>query len=110
VTTPDIAVEAGQLDRHAGNVESVDDELTKAANGASTVALNGDAFGLLIGFVGSWFQDKEKDLADKFQQTTVDLRTDASNLRGAADGYRHTDHSAASRTKAAGSPKIELPL
>lgn len=106
-----IAVHPEELDAHAGHVSGVADEISKAASAAQTISINHDAFGLLLSFVGGWFQDKEQDLAGKFSQTDTDLHTDATNLRSASAGYSGSDRNAAQRSDAAGGrSRIELPL
>jgi uncharacterized protein YukE len=105
-----IQVHPDELRKHAHNVDSSADELGKAADGAGAVALNGDAFGLLIGFVGSWFQEQEQELADAYRQTVAALRRDSVNLRGAAADYQHTDKGAGSKITHAGGSGLKLPL
>jgi uncharacterized protein YukE len=105
-----IQVHPEELRKHAQHVDASADELGKAADAAGTVALNHDAFGLLIGFVGGWFQDKEQDLADAYRQTVAALRRDSGNLRGAAAGYEHTDKGAGDKVTGAGGSGLKLPL
>lgn len=96
-----VSVRAGELVTHAGNVELVTDQLTQASTGARRVSLNGEAFGILIGFVGGWFQEQEQGLADKYQQMTDALSVDAQNLRNAAAGYQSSDQRSEQRLKRA---------
>ncbi|HEX8347356.1 MAG TPA: type VII secretion target [Actinoplanes sp.] len=104
-----IAVRPAELRTHAHNVDGAGDQLGKAADAAESVSLNGDAFGLLIGFVGGWLQEKEAELAATYREATGALRTDAANLRSAAAGYERTDQSSAGKVTGAGRG-LELPL
>lgn len=107
-----ISVHPEELKTHAGHVSGVADEVAKAASAASTVSLNHDAFGLLLGFVGGWFQDKEHVLSDKFSKTATDLHTDAANLHSSAGRYEASDQKSAQSSDAAVAPRarIQLPL
>jgi hypothetical protein len=106
-----ISVHPEELKTHAGHVSGVADEVAKAASAASTISLNHDAFGLLLSFVGGWFQDKEHVLADKYSKTATDLRTDAANLHTAAGRYEGSDRKSAQASNAAARhSQIRLPL
>lgn len=106
-----IAVRPAELHAHAGNVDGAAEQLGKAADAAQTVSLDGDAFGLLIGFVGSWFQQQEGELAATYRETVTSLHDDAVNLRAAADSYQNTDRSSAKQVTGAGrGSDLELPL
>jgi uncharacterized protein YukE len=111
VTAPGggITVRPAELRAHARNVDGAGDQLGKAADAAESVSLDGEAFGLLVGFVGGWLQEKEAELAATYREATTALRTDAGNLRSAADGYDHTDQSSAKKVTGAGTP-LKLPL
>lgn len=104
-----IRVEPGELRAHAGNVEQIAGELDRAADAAQTVSMNHDAFGLLIGFVGGWFRDKEADLAETFRAATDRLHGDAVKLRSTADDYARADRTAATTITSSGTG-LELPL
>jgi hypothetical protein len=107
-----IHVRPDELTGHSVHVWSVSDEITRAEAATKSVSMNHDAFGMLIGFVGGWFQDKEQDLAEKFKQMNQDLMDDSLHLRGAASHYEFADYQAAQNANTAGSqlPRIELPL
>jgi hypothetical protein len=107
-----ISVHHEELMAHAGHVSGVADEVSKAASAALTISLNHDAFGLLLSFVGGWFQDKEHDLADKYSKTATDLHTDAGNLHTAAGRYEGSDRKSAQASNAAVAPqpRIKRPL
>jgi hypothetical protein len=107
-----IHVRPEELTRHSDRVWKVSDEITRAEAAAESVGMSHDAFGVLIGFVGAWFQDKEHDLAEKYKQMNQDLMDDSLHLRGAAAKYEFADYQAAQNANAAGGqlPRIELPL
>ena len=93
----DIEVDPAQLRMHTRNVTAAADGIRDAADAAETVAMNGEAFGLLVGFVGSWFQEKEADLALTYRDAVNGLRADAANLMTSAEDYENADQSAAAR-------------
>lgn len=104
-------MDPAQLRLHARNVTAAADAVKDGADAADTVAMNGAAFGLLVGFVGGWFQEKEADLALTYRDAVNGLRGDAVNLTTSADDYENADRSAATRVTAAGTrPGPELPL
>jgi excreted virulence factor EspC (type VII ESX diderm) len=104
-----IRVDAEQLRTHASHVDDDAYELSRAWNAAMTVSVDGQAFGKLIGFVGSWFMEQEAELAESYLATVTALHEDASNVRDTAGDYDRTDAAAADRATQA-APTIELPL
>lgn len=107
----DIHVDPAQLRKHAHNVSAAADGVKDAADAADAVAMNGEAFGVLVGFVGSWFQEKEADLALTFRDAVNGLHHDAANLTTSAGDYENADRSAAAKVNTAGNGKRpELPL
>jgi excreted virulence factor EspC (type VII ESX diderm) len=107
----DIHVDPAQLRTHARNVTAAADAVKSGADAADAVAMNGDAFGLLVGFVGGWFQEKEADLALTYRDAVTALRGDAVNLMTSADDYENADRSTAARVADAGTRQgLELPL
>jgi hypothetical protein len=107
----DIEVDPAQLRVHARNVTAAADGIKDAADAADSVAMNGEAFGLLVGFVGSWFQEKEADLALTYRDAVNGLRADAANLMTSAEDYENADRSSATQVTSSGSRRgLELPL
>jgi hypothetical protein len=108
----DVQVTPDELRRHSAHVWSIGDEITAVASAAGSVSMSHDALGLLLGFVGGWFQDTEQDLAAKFERTNRDLHDDALHLRGAAGRYEEADQRSAQRSDAVGGGLswLELPL
>lgn len=107
----DIHVDPGQLRGHALNVTAAADAVKDGADAADTVAMNGDAFGFLVSFVGGWFQEQESELALAFRDAVNGFRTDAVNLYAAAEEYENTDRASADRVRDAGGRRgPELPL
>ena len=103
-----IDVDPSQLRTHAKHVDRIADEVSKTSDAARTVSINDEAFGILISFVGDWFQDKEQDLAAKFSEAVTGLRSDAANLRQAAARYEGSDTAAANRTRRSGGRVLPL--
>ena len=107
----DIEVDPAQLRMHTRNVTAAADGIRDAADAAETVAMNGEAFGLLVGFVGSWFQEKEADLALTYRDAVNGLRADAANLMTSAEDYENADQSAATKLTSSSTRRgPELPL
>jgi hypothetical protein len=107
----DLHVDPQELRTHAHNVSAACDGIKDCADAADAVAMNADAFGILIGFVGSWFRENESELGTAFRDGVTMLRTDAVNLLTTADDYQNADQRSADRIRTAGGGTgLELPL
>lgn len=98
-----------QLRTHASHVHDDAYELNRASIAAGTVSVDGNAFGKLISFVGSWFMEQEAELRDAYMATVSAMHEDASSVSTTADDYERSDRAAGDRVTAA-APAIELPL
>ena len=103
----DIHVDPNELRRHAQNVMAASEGIGAGASAAEATAMNGEAFGLLIAFVGNWFQGQEAELAQSFRITSDGLHSGSCNLNRTARDCERAGKPSADRSTSAGK-RLEL--
>jgi hypothetical protein len=101
---------AAAVQRHAGSVDAIADDVDQARGAVGQVAMDTQAYGILCQFLPGLLTPIFALAEEAMQGSAEALRETAANLRTTADQAESTDRAGAGRIKAAGKPTIELPL
>jgi hypothetical protein len=91
MTGNEFQVEPGVLDAHAGVLDGLADDMTKAVEAADAATLHGEAYGKICAFFVPVIQYISEPCRTQLSEAADTLEQDSGKLRDTARGYQDVD-------------------